>query len=64
MAAARKAYGIPAPPNRGEAERTRARYKQGKRCTLFYGDLTGADGLVSQITVGLCEVQRYDGGVF
>ena len=29
----------------------------------FYGDLSSGDGLVSQITVGLCEVKQYDGGV-
>lgn len=63
MAAARKAYGIPAPTNQGEADRTRALYKKGKRCTQFYGDLSNGDGLVSQITVGLCQVKLYDGGV-
>ena len=63
MNAARKAYGIRPPVNQGEANRTRALHRKGKRCTQFYGDLSSGDGLVSQITVGLCEVKMYDGGV-
>lgn len=52
MAQARSKYGIPNPP-RGEATQSRAKLKQGKRCTLFYAP-TSPWTTIESITVGLC----------
>jgi hypothetical protein len=52
MANARSRYGIPA-PGPGEAAQSRAKLKQGKRCTLFYAPRKPWT-FIESITVGLC----------
>lgn len=52
MAAARSKYGI-GPPSGGEAGLSRAVYKQGKRCTLFYAP-TSPYTKIEAIQVGIC----------
>jgi hypothetical protein len=52
MDKARAAYNLP-PPSGGEAGRSRALLKQGKRCTMFYAP-TSPYVKIEAITVGLC----------
>jgi hypothetical protein len=52
MAAARKAYSLP-PPSGGEAGLSRALYRQGKHCTMFYAP-TSPYTKIEAITVGNC----------
>lgn len=53
MSAARKAYNLP-PPSGGEAGRSRALYRQKRRCTLFYAPQSPYVEIES-ITVGKCK---------
>jgi hypothetical protein len=52
MSAARKAYNLP-PPSGGEAGKSRALYKQKRRCTLFYAPQSPYVEIES-ISVGKC----------
>ena len=52
MADARSKYGIPT-PGPGEAAQSRAKLKQGKRCTLFYAPQSPWT-TIDSITIGLC----------
>jgi hypothetical protein len=52
MADARSKYGI-APPSGGEAGMSRALYKQGNRCTLFYSP-SPPYTKIAAINVGIC----------
>jgi len=57
LGAARKAYGIPDPGNSGEAGRSRAVYKQKRRCTLFYAPEVPYSDITS-IVVGKCSARE------